>query len=137
MRSFRARARRPELNAAINVTNLCDVALTLLITFMITAPFIEHSIRVELPKAKEKEISEPDQLIVEIASDRTIRYNGVVTSLNRLGESLAVFAGRSDIAVNVRGDASISYQELVDVLDVVRQAGIVRIGLATEVKVGD
>jgi biopolymer transport protein ExbD len=135
MRRFKAKRRRPELNAAINVTNLTDVALTLLIAFMVIAPFIEHSIRVQLPKAEEKELSEPDQLTVEIGPDRTIRYNGVVTPLDQLGDVLAAFAGRTDIAVNVRGDASISFQELVDVLDVVRKAGIVRIGLATEVKV--
>ena len=137
MRRFRSKRRKPELNAQINVTNLVDVALTILIVFMVIAPLIEHSIRVQLPEAEQKELSEPDQLTIEIGADNIIHYNGVETPLDKLGDSLAAFAGRTDIAVNVRGDASISYQQLVNVLDVVRQAGIVRIGLATEVEARD
>ena len=54
MRRFRSKRRKPELNAQINVTNLVDVALTILIVFMVIAPLIEHSIRVQLPEAEQK-----------------------------------------------------------------------------------
>ena len=54
-------------------------------------------------------------------------------TLEQLGDKLSE---HPDISVNVQGDAAISYQELVDVLDVIREAGVTRVGLATEVKVG-
>ena len=134
MRRFRSRRKKPELNADINVTNLVDVALTILIVFMLIAPLIEHSLRVQLPKAEEKEITERAQMTVEIAPGNKLYVNSVQVTLAQLGSKLSV---KPSISVNVQGDASVSYQELVDVLDAIRQAGVTRVGLATEVKVGD
>ena len=132
MHRFRSRRRKPELNADINVTNLVDVALTILIVFMLIAPLIEHSIRVQLPKAEQKEISEPDQIKIEIALNKELYIYDVRVTLEQLGEKLSE---HPNISVNVQGDATISYQDLVDVLDVIREAGVTRVGLATEVKV--
>ena len=136
MRRFSSRRRKPQLNAEINVTNLVDVALTILIVFMLIAPLIEHSIRVRLPKAEQKEISEPDQIKIESVVGCGVTHcgyiNDVRVSLEQLGEKLSA---HPDISVNVQGDAAISYQDLVEVLDVIREAGVTRIGLATEVKV--
>jgi biopolymer transport protein ExbD len=132
MRRFRSRRRKPELNAQINVTNLVDVALTILVMFMMIAPLIEHSMRVALPKAQEKKISEPDQVKVEIARNKTLYVNNVPVTLKELAAKLS---GNPNISVNVQGDAAISYQDLVDVLDAIREAGVTRVGLATEVKV--
>jgi biopolymer transport protein ExbD len=134
MRRFRSRRKKPELNADINVTNLVDVALTILIVFMLIAPLIEHSLRVQLPKAQEKEITERAQMTVEIAPGNKLYVNNVQVTLAQLADTLSV---HPNISVNVQGDASVSYQELVDVLDAIRQAGVTRVGLATEVKVGD
>jgi len=133
MRRFRRQRRKPELNAQINVTNLVDVTLVILIVFMLIAPLIEHSFRVTLPKAHEKKISEPDQVKVEIAANKEVYFNGVQMTLKELGSKLSQ---SPDISVNVQGDAAISYQDLVDVLDTIREAGVTRVGLATEVKVG-
>jgi biopolymer transport protein ExbD len=132
MRRFRSRRRKPELNAQINVTNLVDVSLTILVMFMMIAPLIEHSMRVALPKAQEKKISEPDQVKVEIARNKALYVNNVRVTLRELAAKLSV---NPNISVNVQGDAAISYQDLVDVLDAIREAGVTRVGLATEVKV--
>ena len=133
IRRLRKKRRKPELNAQINVTNLVDVSLTILIVFMLIAPLIEHSVRVSLPKATEKRISEPDQIKVEIARTGELYINNVAVTLEELGAKLSQSPW---VSVNVQGDAAISYQMLVDVLDVIRAAGVTRIGLATEVKVG-
>jgi biopolymer transport protein ExbD len=132
MRRFRSRRRKPELNAQINVTNLVDVSLTILVMFMMIAPLIEHSMPVALPKAQEKKISEPDQVKVEIARNKALYVNNVRVTLRELAAKLSV---NPNISVNVQGDAAISYQDLVDVLDAIREAGVTRVGLATEVKV--
>lgn len=136
MRRFRSKRRKPELNAQINVTNLVDVALVILIVFMLIAPLIEHSFRVELPKAEEKKISEPDQVKIEVARNQALFLGGVRVTPKELGEKLKSYAkAYPAISVNLQGDAAITYQELVDVLDIIRKAGITRVGLATEVKV--
>lgn len=136
MHRFRSQRRKPELNAQINVTNLVDVALTILIMFMLIAPLIEHSFRVVLPKAEEKKITEPAQVKIEIARTKELFLGGMQVTRDELGTKLARYAANyPSLSVNIQGDAGISYQDLVDVLDVIREAGVTRVGLATEVKV--
>jgi biopolymer transport protein ExbD len=132
MRRFRSKRNKPELNATINVTNLVDVMLVILLVFMIITPVLEHSLRLQLPKAGERELSDPVQMTVEIARDRSLYVNDEPVNLDAL---VRILSGNPQVSVNVKGDAGISYQDLVDVLDAIRQAGVTRIGLATEVKI--
>jgi len=132
MRRFRSRRRKPELNAQINVTNLVDVALTILIVFMLIAPLIEHSLPVNLPKADEKKISDPTPLTIVIALDKKLYINNVQVTLEELAGKLKK---NPQIPVNVQGDAAIAYQEFIDVIGAIQRAGVTRVGLATEVRV--
>ncbi|MBN1916416.1 MAG: biopolymer transporter ExbD [Verrucomicrobia bacterium] len=132
MRRSRSKRPRPELNATINVTNMVDVMLTILLVFMIITPVLEHSLRLQLPEAGIKELSDPAQMTVEIARDRSLYVNEQPVQLDALVRVLSL---NPHVAVNVKGDAGISYQDLMNVLDAVRAAGVKRIGLATEVKV--
>jgi len=137
MRRFRAKRRKPELNAQINVTNLVDVALTILIVFMLIAPFIAHSIPVALPKAEEKAISKPTRITITLAPNKELYLGEVRVTPEALGAKLEGYVLKNPaLSVNVQSDARIPVQELVDVLDIIREAGVTRIGLATEVKVG-
>jgi biopolymer transport protein ExbD len=132
MRRFRSKRRKPELNATINVTNMVDVMLTILLVFMIITPVLQHSMRLELPKASEKELSDPAQMTVEIARDKRLYVNDEPVQLAAL---VRILGANPQVTVNVKGDATISYQDLMDVLDAIRAAGVSRIGLATEVGV--
>ena len=89
MRRFRKRRRKPELNAQINVTNLVDVALTILIVFMLIAPLIEHSIPVNLPKADEKKISDPAPITIVIAQGNKLYVNSRLVTLAELTSTLS------------------------------------------------
>jgi biopolymer transport protein ExbD len=130
MRRFRSKRRKPELNATINVTNMVDVMLTILLVFMIITPVLQHSMRLQLPKASEKELSDPAQMTVEIARDKRLYVNDEPVQLAALAR---ILGANPQVTVNVKGDAAISYQDLMDVLDAIRAAGVSRIGLATEV----
>jgi biopolymer transport protein ExbD len=132
MRRFRSKRRKPELNATINVTNMVDVMLTILLVFMIITPVLQHSMRLQLPKASEKELSDPAQMTVEIARDKRLYVNDEPVQLAAL---VRILGANPQVTVNVKGDATISYQDLMDVLDAIRAAGVSRIGLATEVGV--
>lgn len=133
MRRSRSRRSRPELNATINVTNMVDVMLTILLIFMLITPLLEHSLHVQLPKAAQKELSDPAQMTVEITRDNRLLVNSEPVRLDAL---VRILSANPQVTVNVKGDAAISYQRLIDVLDAIRQAGVTRIGLATQVKVG-
>ena len=136
MERFKNRREKPQVSSQINVTNLVDVTLVILIIFILIAPLIEHGIRIQLPKASQKRLSEPLQLTLKITKDKRIYLGDIRLTKKELAHKLSTYAKvNPDIAVNVQGDARIIYQELIDVLDLIRKTGITKIGLATEVKV--
>lgn len=120
------------LLSELNVTPLIDLAFTLLIIFMITAPLMEHSLEIELPKSNQQTSSAPDT-VKEIAVDAkgNIFYEETAINLKELEIALAELM-RSDPegAVSLRADASLRYQQLVLVLDTIKNSGA-RLGLAT------
>ncbi len=69
MRRFRSSREKPELNSHINVTNLVDVALTILIMYILVAPLITHGIRLNLPKAGPSKL-ERSQNVIKIKADK-------------------------------------------------------------------
>ncbi len=136
MERFKNRREKPQVSSQINVTNLVDVTLVILIIFILIAPLIEHGIRVQLPKASQKRLSDPLQLTLKITKDNRIYLGDIRLTKKELAHKLSIYAKvNPDIAVNVQGDARVVYQELVDVLDLIRTSGITKIGLATEVDV--
>ena len=70
-----ARRRRPRdagLSAEINVTSLVDVAFTLLVIFIITAPVMQGGVEVQIPKAEASSLAAPEGVVVTITRDRRI-----------------------------------------------------------------
>ncbi|MGH7742715.1 MAG: biopolymer transporter ExbD [Candidatus Eiseniibacteriota bacterium] len=80
--------------AEINVTPLVDVVLVLLIIFMVTAPFLQGGLQVDLPKVATRGLDVHEGLIVSVRSDRTLAVGNNVVSLDRLEDALAA-AGAS------------------------------------------
>ncbi len=117
--------------AEINVTPMVDVMLVLLVIFMVTAPLLMVGVPLDLPKTKAAAITAPKQPII--------------LSLNRNGE---LFIGDDPIApaalearlaalaaedptriVYVRGDRTITYAQLMDMLSQVNRAGFAKVSL--------
>jgi biopolymer transport protein ExbD len=119
----------------LNVTPLLDLAFVLLIIFMITTPLIDNRIDVNLPT--QDGISAPPQkptLIREITVDQngTIFYSGARVNLQELQVGLSRLRETDrDAAVSLRADRNLRYQNLVDVLGIIRDSGV-KLGLATE-----
>ncbi len=136
MPSFRKRRKKPELNSNINMTNLIDVMLTILIIFILVAPFIERGIPIALPKSDTKQNVPVHELTIKITSDNDIYIGTVKVNEQELERKLrSIAAANPDITVNLEGDGRTDYQSIVNVLDIVRRSGITSIGLATEVKI--
>jgi biopolymer transport protein ExbD len=135
MRRFKSVREKPALNSQINVTNLVDVALTVLIMFILVAPLLENGITVDLPKSSSNKIDYRDTVNITVAKGGTIYLRAEKVGLRELyGRLRPLAVANPKLPVNILADAKVVYQDLVSVLDTVRRAGVVNVGLATEIK---
>ena len=121
------------LSADINVTTLVDVAFVLLIIFMITAPIMQGGVEVQLPQAAARPLQPKEGLVVSV--DRQGRIFMDETPL-RYAEFRAAFAAlvttRRPTGVYLRADRRVDYGTVVQVLAVMRSAGVEDVGLVAE-----
>ena len=120
-------------NADINVTSLVDVAFVLLIIFMITAPIMQGGVDVRLPRADVRPIEPKSGLVVTV--DRTGRVFLDQSSLS-YDDFRATFPAfvrsRHPTGVYLRADGRVPYASVVQVLAVIRAAGVNDVGLVAE-----
>jgi biopolymer transport protein TolR len=113
----------------INVTPLVDVVLVLLLIFMVTVPMMSRGIDVSLPVADQPQIPQEDRITVSVRSDGTVFVADQPVNIVLLEERLrGLTSGRPETVVYLRADEGLRYGEVIRVVDVVRRAGIDRIG---------
>jgi TonB system transport protein ExbD (group 1) len=115
----------------INVTPFIDVILVLLIIFMVAAPLATVDIGVELPSSTAEPQPRPDKpVILTLRPDLAIAIGDTVTARAALGITLdAATAGHRDERIFLRADKSVSYGELMAVMNLLRDAGYLKIAL--------
>jgi len=115
----------------INVTPFIDVILVLLIVFMVAAPLSTVDIAVQLPAATAKPQPRPEKPIyVTIKSDLEIAVGEDAVSKPTFLTTIArVTEGNRDKRLFLRADKSVPYGELIAVLDQLRSAGYLKVGL--------
>jgi biopolymer transport protein TolR len=122
------------VRSEINVTPLVDVCLVLLIIFMVVTPILQNGVRVDLPRAAKSPAMPADQGQLNIS----IREDGVYLKEARLPEAemrellAGLHAAEPDREVIVRGDRSLSYEKICEVLAILGDVGFTRVGLVTE-----
>src|SRR5258705_3214413 len=79
-------SRRPM--AEINVTPLVDVVLVLLIIFMVTAPFLQGGLQIDLPKVAARGLDVREGLVVSVRADRTIAVGDRVVAIEKFEDAL-------------------------------------------------
>ena len=121
--------RRPM--AEINVTPLVDVVLVLLIIFMVTAPFLQGGLEIDLPKVATRGIDVREGLIVSVRADRTVAVGNRVVPIAGFEQALAS-AGAARRPVFLKADQKVPYGTIVDLVARMRRAGIAALGLVTE-----
>ncbi len=119
--------------AEINVTPFVDVVLVLLIIFLITAPMMLGGIDVRVPKTETRNIQPEERLILTITRDRGVFLDNQPISLDRLTRVLTSMVRRNAKAsVFLKADEAVAYGTVMKVLDVVKKAGVDRVGMVTE-----
>ena len=119
----------------INVTPLVDVMLVLLIIFMVTAPMMTQGVDVKLPESSAPAIrSDDERLVVTITQDRKIYLNDNVVESGELGSKLAAITRNQPDrkGVFLRADEKIPYGYVMEVMGLIKEAGIDQIGMVTE-----
>ena len=120
--------------ANINVTPLVDVMLVLLIIFMITAPLIAHRIKIDLPQASTVLLEEkPDTLVIAIMGDGRTFLNDVEVDRTQMLERLSAEAQRKpQPELHLHVDRTLQFQKLATVMADAQNAGMVKVGIATD-----
>ena len=119
--------------AEINVTPFVDVVLVLLVIFLITAPMLLGGIDVRVPKTVARNIQPEERLVLSVTRDRGVFLDNQPISLDRLSRVLSGMVKRNPkAAVFLKADEAVAYGTVMKVMDVIKKAGIDRVGMVTE-----
>jgi biopolymer transport protein ExbD len=120
--------------AEINVTPMVDVMLVLLVIFMVTAPLLMVGVPLDLPKTRAAAITEHKKpIILSLNRSGDIFIGDDRVSPDDLEARLTALAADDPLRiVYVRGDKTITYAELMDMLSRVNRAGFAKVSLVAE-----
>ena len=117
--------------AEINVTPLVDVVLVLLIIFMVTAPFLQGGLEVDLPKVATKGMDVREGLIISVRRGGTLAV-GERTVPDGQFEDALKRARAAERPVYLKADQSVPYGDIVSLIARMRRAGVSQLGLVTQ-----
>jgi biopolymer transport protein ExbD len=135
-RHQRGRRIAPTLSE-INVVPLVDVMLVLLIIFMVAAPMLQRGVEVNLPVASRSQEIASDRLFVDLPAsyrqDRRVFIDKEPVRLDFLSERVRqMMLTRTDKLVYLRGDGEVNLQELMEVFDRLKEAGVQNVGIISK-----
>ena len=128
-----SRSHHSSLNE-LNITPLLDLVFVLLVIFIITTPQMMNNLEMTLPsdnppKSKDK----PKINQIDVYANGQTFFNSELVDMTALKEKLEDLKSQEpDPSVVVKGDDKVDYQYMINVLDVLRQLNITKIGLATQ-----
>ncbi len=118
----------------INVVPLVDVMLVLLIIFIITAPLLTHSVKIDLPKAESApNITQPEHVELAVSTDGQLFWNGEPVALEELDTRFSIIiAQEPKTELHIRADKLTHYENVARVMSIAAKAGMARIGFITD-----
>jgi len=130
--------REDEPMSEINLVPLIDISLTLVIILMVTTVFIHNpGVKLNLPKTvtHEGNPETPKDVMIAISADGATYLNGKPVQPAALQAALLkADAADQDTRVLIKGDRAVSYEKVMDVMDMVKQSGLSRVMLPTDPK---
>jgi biopolymer transport protein ExbD len=132
---MKRRTKIPKIMSEINITPFTDVVLVLLIIFMIATPFIyQASTKVELPQGS-KSGENPQEVVITINPQGDVFMDDEKVDLGSLKlRLLAKVRQKPDLSVIINGDKNVRYDSVMQVIDVLSQAGVKTPCLGIELK---
>jgi biopolymer transport protein TolR len=122
--------------AEMNVIPLVDIMLVLLIISMVTAPFMDQGVNVDLPVAGGENLQKgntEEPVVLFVSRDRNLRLGESPVTRAELPKRLAaVFRNRSNKELFVRADREVPYGVVAEVMSRVQSSGVERVGLVTK-----
>ena len=117
----------------INITPLVDVMLVLLVIFMVTAPILQQGVAVELPQVAAGPVNAPDtSVVITVGKDGKVHLDNRTLTLAELQQKLTEGIQKEpEQAVYLRADKGVQYGKVVEVMAVLRNAGVKKLGMMT------
>ena len=135
------RRSRKKLMSEINVVPYIDVMLVLLVIFIVTAPLLSQGVHVELPRTSSKPIDpgqkqEPIIVAVDVQGYYYISYGDQQDTPKTNKELLRLVSGllkhNPNTRIYVKGDGRVRYEQVVQLMALLQEAGVTGIGLMTD-----
>jgi biopolymer transport protein ExbD len=124
----------PAPMADMNVVPLVDVMLVLLVIFIVTAPLLTHSVKIDLPKASSSaNITKPEHIEFGVRENGELFWNGEAVKLADLTQRFTAMAAKQpQPELHIRADRNARYESVAQVMSLAAKAGLVRIGFVTD-----
>lgn len=117
----------------LNLVPLIDVLLTILFFYMIVSPMMSRGLDVNLPKSESNTVKPEDRVVLTVTRTQEIFVEKERVGISKLKEVLdSIRRSKPQINVYLRADRDAPYGAVVQVMDVVKRAGIDKLGMVTE-----
>ncbi len=119
--------------AEINITSLVDVTLCLLIIFMLTAPYIQGGVEVNLPEVDTREVIVEEGPVISITNNRQIYFQEESVTVEEMGLRLRPYLPQKEsVPVYLRADEEVPYGFVLKVMAVVEREGFTNLSLVAD-----
>lgn len=120
-------------NAEINITSLVDVAFTLLVIFIITAPILQSGVEVQVPRAAAESITTPEGVVVTVTRDGQIYIGEATVTWEQFSEALSDAVQAQQVRnLYLKADEGVAYGEVLRVLAAMKELDIATVGLVAD-----
>lgn len=125
-----------DFNPEINTTPLVDVMLVLLIIFIITIPVMNHSVKIDLPRAtNQRDEIKPESINLSIDAQGLMYWNTEIIDAAQMNTRIAEASKKTpQPELHIRAERTTQYEKIVEVMAAAQSGGLSKIGFVTDPK---